>query len=669
MLYIAESYGILIHILGILVNVWPTNRLSIPLPSDETALPSVDVFIPTFNESPELVEITVTAASQMTYPREKLKVYLLDDGGTRERMESLDPAVSRKAKMRSKKLKALAAELGAVYQTRESNRNAKAGNLNAALFHCECRPDNEVLGHMNCVSTDDLAVKCGQLVLVLDCDHVPTRDFLQNTVGFFLKDPKLFLVQTPHHFINPGPVEKNLDIFGRGPSDNEMFYGVIQRGLDFWNSSFFCGSAALLRRDHLIAVGGFSSQTITEDVETSLSLHARGLNSIYLYRPMVIGLSPDTYDNFIIQHSRWAQGMTQILRMKNPLLQKGLTIAQRIGYFNSCFFWFFGLARIVFFLSPMFFLFFGLRIYNASLLQVVAYGLPHLVASYFVANMLYGRYRHPFFSEIYETVQSIYLAPAVLSAFFKPRSPVFRVTPKAVSLKKDFLSHLALPFYWMVLLCVCAQVVGWIRWNSIINSFDALFLCSLWNVFNLALLLCCLGVVWERKQRRKDHRFNMEEKAMLSVEGADNDQQVLLTDLSASGFSCQVDAAYRLFSGDRFRVLARDSYGEAYDLPARVVSRRPGSNDTDILGCEFILDTADHRRKAVAYVFGDSQRWRFFGERSTGPAIPVMQGFLKILGLGIRGSAANFAGIFRLSRDLFFTTIRYFKTSFSERRH
>ncbi len=48
------------------------------------------------------------------------------------------------------------------------------------------------------------------LVAVFDCDHVPTRSFLQMTVGWFLRDPKLAVLQTPHHFYSPDPFERNL---------------------------------------------------------------------------------------------------------------------------------------------------------------------------------------------------------------------------------------------------------------------------------------------------------------------------------------------------------------------------------------------------------------------------------------------------------------------------
>ena len=648
-LYLAETYAILIHIFGMVMNIWPLDRTPEPLPDNQAHLPSVDVYVPTYDEPPDIVKLTVTAVLQMRYPRDKLNVYILDDGGTKQRLESADPAIAEKAIKRSEALKAIAYESGAFYHTRDFNLQAKAGNINEAFLQCECAPDWDEFDRISCLNAN-FNSGCGQLILILDCDHVPTRDFLSNTVGFFLKDPNLYLVQTPHHFINPGPVEKNLGIFHKGPAENEMFYGVIQRGLDFWNASFFCGSAAILRRAHLMAAGGLSGETITEDVETSLKLHAMGFNSIYLFRPMIIGLSPETYDNFILQRSRWAQGMVQVLRLKNPLFQKGLTLPQRLGYFNSCFFWFFGLARIIFYLAPMMFLLFGMKIYNDSLIQVLAYGAPHLIAAYYVANQLYGDFRHPFFSEFYETVQSIYLAPAILSAFFRPRTPVFKVTPKAISLKSNFLSHLALPFYLMLLTSAGAQVIGWLRWHELSYAADALLLCTIWNCFNFFLLLCCLGVVWERRQRRSFHRFPVSETVQLTLEGKDEMLTGRVLDLSANGFFCCMEANPGITVGTRATLIATDSYGEPYELQASVQHCHSGT-DGFYIGAAFDMDTPKKYRQVVGYVFGDSHRWKFYGQDKKTPTISTLKGLTHLLILSITGSFHNIRGLVTLLVD------------------
>ena len=126
------------------------------------------------------------------------------------------------------------------------------------------------------------------------------------TVGFFGDDPRLFLVQTPHFFLNPDPIERNLHTFQRMPSENEMFYGIIQRGLDKWNASFFCGSAAVLRRSALDEIGGFRARASRRIARPRSSCIRRGWNSIYVDKPLIAGLQPESFASFIVQRSRWA---------------------------------------------------------------------------------------------------------------------------------------------------------------------------------------------------------------------------------------------------------------------------------------------------------------------------------------------------------------------------
>jgi cellulose synthase (UDP-forming) len=70
--------------------------------------------------------------------------------------------------------------------------------------------------------------------------------------------------------------------------------------------------------------------------------------------------------------------MTQLFVLSNPLFEKGLTIQQRLCYFNSCFFWFFGTARFIFYIGPGLFLILGLKVYHASIQQIIAHALPML---------------------------------------------------------------------------------------------------------------------------------------------------------------------------------------------------------------------------------------------------------------------------------------------------
>ena len=85
--------------------------------------------------------------------------------------------------------------------------------------------------------------------LTTPADHAPARSFLTETIGYFGQDPKLFLVQTPHFFINPNPIERNLRVQRQTPSESDLFFGAVLPGLDSWGAAYFCGSAAVLRQN------------------------------------------------------------------------------------------------------------------------------------------------------------------------------------------------------------------------------------------------------------------------------------------------------------------------------------------------------------------------------------------------------------------------------------
>ena len=635
LLFLSECYGFAIHALGMFVNAWPLKREAAPLPPDPSRWPVVDVFIPTYNEPLDIVGITTIACAQMDYPREKLNIYILDDGGTLAKRNDPSPEKARAARNRHEQVRALADFLEVSYLTRDDNAHAKAGNINAAL---------------ESTASGQGGRSPGELVLILDCDHVPAKDFLRSTAGYFLQDPKLFLVQTPHFFINPDPVEKNLQTFQDHPGENEMFYGAVQYGLDSWNGTFFCGSAALLRRDLLVEAGGVAGDTITEDAETALGLHAKGYNSVYVGKPMICGLSPETFGDFILQRARWAQGMIQIFLLKNPLFVKGLKLPQRLCYLNSCFFWFFGGARFVFLTAPLAYLFFGMNVYNATLSQVLAYAVPHVFASMLVSDFLYGRVRHPFFSELYEAIQSVFLAPAVLSTLKSPRAPSFKVTPKGGDLTKDFMSPLAFPFYVLLVLYLLAFLSGAYRWVAHPLEHQGVLICGFWNGFNLIFVLASLGVVWQIGDQRGDHRIMTDEEALISPESSGVEIPVEMKDISLGGCRLQTRQKAPPKRGRIIELRAKDSLGNYHRFDADVAwTKRKGEGWE--LGCEFIIEDELTIYRIGSFVYGDSNRWVRYWEARRRHPVGTLKAFFYLLERGIVGAVRNAKGIYALSRS------------------
>lgn len=486
----AECYGVLMLILGMLINISPLSRKPIPLPEDRSSWPTVDVYIPTYSEDLDVVKPTMLGALNIDYPSDKIKVYVLDDGYPRSKTSKNQDALN--LAKRSELLREMCAQYGAHYITRDNNFHAKSGNMNNAMLHTD-----------------------GELILILDADHVPTCDILNNTVGFFFKDSKLAFVQTPHFFINPDPVEKNLNLFNQMPAENDMFYQVVQKGLDLWNTAFFCGSAAVIRRVALDDVGGFSVDSITEDASTSVKMHAKKWNSAYLDIPMVGGLQPESFDGFVVQRMRWAMGMVQIFMKQNPLWVSGLSFGQRIGYLSVISFWFFPFSRTVFFVAPCAALFFNLKLYPFGDQFLFSYTFPYLIVVVMVFEKLFGKVRRFLTSELYETLQGFYGFPSIIGAALNPNKPSFKVTPKGERHDIEHISSMVKPFYVVYFFTVISLALAIYRLTTEPESRLALLLTTTWLTFNFVLLNAALGVLVEKVQIRSRPRIPFDEQVTI----------------------------------------------------------------------------------------------------------------------------------------------------------
>jgi cellulose synthase (UDP-forming) len=497
LLYLAEMYSVLMLALSLVI-------VSMPLPSRKTRpgspgyVPTVDMFVPTYNEDAVLLANTLAAAKNIDYPADKFTVWLLDDGGTVQKRNASNVLEAQAAARRHEELKQLCADLGVNYLTRERNAHAKAGNLNNGLDH-----------------------STGELITVFDADHAPARDFLLETVGYFEEDDRLFLVQTPHFFLNPDPIERNLRTFETMPSENEMFYGIIQRGLDKWNGAFFCGSAAVLRRTALKETDGFSGVSITEDCETALALHSRGWHSLYVDKPLIAGLQPATFASFIGQRSRWAQGMMQILIFRQPLFRRGLSFTQRLCYMSSTLFWLFPFPRTIFLFAPLFYLFFDLQIFVASGGEFLAYTAAYMLVNLMMQNFLYGSFRWPWISELYEYVQTVHLLPAVVSVIFNPSKPTFKVTAKDESISEARLSEISRPFFVIFGVLVIAMIFAIYRIYAEPYKADVTLVVGGWNLLNIIFAGCALGVVSERSEKSASRRITVKRRCELQVGDSD----------------------------------------------------------------------------------------------------------------------------------------------------
>lgn len=468
LLLLAEFYAFTTLALGYFQTLRPLRRAPVPLMGDPENWPTVDVFIPTYNEPLSVVRSTILGALALDYPAHKFRVFVLDDG-------------------RRKEFADFAAQVGAEYITRSNNAHAKAGNINHALGRTS-----------------------GQCVAIFDSDHIPTRSFLKTTLGWFQRDPRLGMVQTPHHFYSPDPFERNLRQFRKIPNEGELFHRLVQDGNDLWNASFFCGSCAVLRRRALEEIRGIAVETVTEDAHTALRMQRRGWNTAYINVPQAAGLATESLAAHIGQRIRWARGMVQILRMENPLFASGLTLSQRLCYFNATTHFLFAIPRLIFLVTPLVYLLLGMvNIYGYSL-AVFAYALPHIVLSDMTNSRIQGRYRFSFWNEIYEAVLAPYILFPTLLALINPRLGKFNVTAKGGVVRRSFFDRrIALPFLFLLALNIAGLVMAERRWVSDPFHHDTLIMNAVWTLYNVVILSVATSVAWERKQRRRQVRVQV----------------------------------------------------------------------------------------------------------------------------------------------------------------
>ena len=574
-LLLAECYGVAMLMLGLFVNAYPLNRKPTKLPKDQEEWPTVDVYIPTYSEPVSVVAPTLLAAMEIDYPRHKFNVYVLDDGHPRSLNSKTAPDMAMELRQRSSDLQALCLKHGATWLTRERNEHAKSGNLNAAMKQTK-----------------------GEYILVLDADHVPTCNILKNTVGLLHKDEKMAFVQTPHFFVNPDPVERNLGLYNKMPSENDMFYRVVQKGLDLWNASFFCGSAALLRRAAIKDVNGFSVDSITEDASTSIKMHQKGWRSAYLGIPMVAGLQPETFAAFTVQRLRWAMGMMQIAIKQNPWLIRGLTIPQRMAYTSVILFWLFPFARTVFFVAPLASIVFDLPMYPTGPEYFIAFTLPYLLAVILSFERSFGRVRRILISELYETLQAFYTLPALISTLLRPSAPTFKVTPKGERLDREFISDLNRPFYFFYALTVVGLGWGLTRMVQEPAARQPLMLSVAWMVLNFTLLSAALGVLVEKVQRRQRPRITVNKPVTLV--GSFGERDALMVDVN------EVGALLKVYSEEPLPEFAVRVGEHLFDVAALPRNKHLQTGE---IAVKFVYATAAQERQGVLLGYSSSDRW------------------------------------------------------------
>ena len=460
-LLLAETWAVIGMALFVMLTWKLTNHQPGPAPAGKT----VDVFITNYDEPLEVLRRTAIGARAIRYPH---RTYMLDDGKRED-------------------VRAMAAELGIGYIRRVGNQNAKAGNLNHAISQTS-----------------------GEFILQLDADHVPHPSIIDRMLGHF-EDPKVAMVQSPQDFYNVDSFTHVVNDEGRRLwEENRIFYSLIQPGRDHWNASFFCGSCGIIRRSALMSVGGFASQTIIEDMETTMRLHQAGFRTKYHREVLAYGLAPGAAGAYHVQRLRWGQGAMQVLRKLKPLTMKGLTLPQRIAYFAGTAAYFEGWQKAVFYLMPLFFFFTGILPISGNQEAFLVRLIPYITLCILAFELLSRGTGYILLSEKFTMVRVWTYMLAALSIF--TRKPLkFNVTPKGHSSvpRSAYMPQLVL-----LVLSAIAPVWATIAWSRGWINYDAdgwgsvaFWMNSAWALWNFAFAFSVVRHSIRMKQQRDDHRF------------------------------------------------------------------------------------------------------------------------------------------------------------------
>lgn len=451
------------------LNILCVKKISPKIPdlSNITQYPDIDVLIATINEHETLLKNTVTACKNMNYPdKSKIHIYICDDGNRAN-------------------IKKLAENLGVNYLSRITNKNAKAGNYNHALNHIS-----------------------SPFVATFDADMAPTPNFLLTTLPFFYDNTTKFsekikrkkskklsaknnienienienmentgnmknmentgnmeeigFVQLPQSFNNPDIFQLRFKLENKIPFEQEYFYHSIQIAKNATNSAIYCGTNTLFSRKALDSCNGFATGTISEDIATGMLIESNGYKCLALNNVEAYGTAVNDLSGFVKQRSRWARGCVQILKKYKILKNKGLSFSQKIEYLSCISYWFFGVRRMVYLLTPLLFSIFGVIIVDCNLATFISIWLPTYILKRFTLDIFEGNKRSSTWNKIYETILTPVLCKEVLKEFFGFGNTKFEVTPKfskttkmTKTNKKLLASHLILLILNIIGLVMC----------------------------------------------------------------------------------------------------------------------------------------------------------------------------------------------------------------------
>ncbi len=536
--------------------------------------PTVDVFIPTYDEPVFILRRTIIGCQALDYGNKT--IYLLDDTRRPEMAE-------------------LAVELGCEYFSRPDNRHAKAGNLNHALAKTE-----------------------GDLVVIFDADFIPTKNFLTRTIGFF-QDENVALVQTPQSFYNADPIARNLGLENILTSEEEVFYRQIQPIRDGVDSVICAGTSFIVRRSALKAVGGFVTESLSEDYFTGIQLLSKGYRLIYLDEKLSAGLAAENIAAHATQRFRWARGTLQAFFIKsNPLTIRGLNLIQRLAHLEGLLHWFTSISRVYFLIMPLTYSFLGIIPIRATPAELLYFFLPYYIVNLTAFAWLNNQSRSALLSDIYSLVLCFPLALTVIQAMLNPFSKGFQVTPKGTTNNRyNFNWGLALP---LIILFITTALSLWKNlsmsmqkgvWAATVPHEVALQIKGiglgwLWSGYNLIMVGIALLILLDAPKPDVNEWFNLRRIVKLSI--GENNLWGVTTIISEAGAEIALteDALIYLTENTQIKLEVAE---ENLHLDGEII--RTGFNDEyPTIRVQFAPLSLKQHRRLVQMLFCRPGQWK-----------------------------------------------------------
>ena len=520
-----------------------------PLPKiADNEYPDVDIFIATYNEPCDLLRRTINGCTHLHYPDpSKMHIWVCDD--------------NRRPAMRQ-----LAEEMGVGYFDRPDNKGAKAGNLNHAL-----------------------GLTSAPYVVTLDADMIVRSDFLLKTIPYFVDAEKkafgkpkneqvrLGFVQTPQAFYDPDVFQHALYAEHIVPNEQDFFYRTIEAAKTSTNSVIYGGSNTILSREALEAIGGFYTESITEDFATGMLIESAGFVSLGLSEPLASGRTPHTFKEHIQQRTRWGRGVIVTARKLKPMSRPGLSIQQRLSYWSSVVYWYSPIKNLIYLCAPLAFAVLGLPVFVCSWLDLLIYWLPMYLAQLFCLRMISGDSVSTKWSGIHEvSVMTKLLVPIAKEAMGITLS-TFKVTDKSGTNGRRTVDRRDMRPY-VILLLLSAFGVTRVIWLMVEVRAVGLLVILYWLVRNAYYLVMSIFLIDGRDSDGEPVCVYTAEPVTVTQSDSDGGEAFygVATVMNEHSMRVYLDEAEGLAIGDRVSIdLDTVSYGgadEKLDRPGPVRS-------------------------------------------------------------------------------------------------